>query len=159
MLKRAFGDSAIAVRVNGAGQGDYFQVHVDTHYLKLESVKDFIRQAIYRRFGLEPEQDFVEPHSGGGAVGVKLSRAGDLLKLFPVEFLRIQPFVHCVPDNADGGPHFVADIASKLDFPCQRSLKARKATFNGTGKRAQFIGGITLGKTRRDIVVSEKFDF
>ena len=30
MLKRAFGNDAVAVRVNGAGQGDFFQVHVDT---------------------------------------------------------------------------------------------------------------------------------
>lgn len=29
MLKRAFGREAVAVRVNAAGQGDYFQVHVD----------------------------------------------------------------------------------------------------------------------------------
>ena len=30
MLHRAFGPEAVAVRVNAAGQGDYFQVHVDT---------------------------------------------------------------------------------------------------------------------------------
>ena len=30
MLKRAFGNDHVAVRVNGAGQGDYFQVHIDT---------------------------------------------------------------------------------------------------------------------------------
>ena len=43
MLKRAFGGDAVAVRVNAAGQGDYFQVHVDK------------QRAIRRRKGsLEP---------------------------------------------------------------------------------------------------------
>ena len=74
MLKKAFGDDAVAVRVNAAGQGDYFQVHIDTLKADPAKVKDFLRKAFYRRFSLKPEQDFVEVHSGGGAVGVKLSR-------------------------------------------------------------------------------------
>ncbi len=74
MLKRAFGSSAVAVRVNGAGQGDYFQVHVDTQQADVEEVKRFITRAIYHRFDLQRKQDFVEPHPGGGAVGVRLER-------------------------------------------------------------------------------------
>jgi hypothetical protein len=74
MLKRAFGPESVAVRVNGAGQGDFFQVHVDTAAAEVEDVKQFLRQAFYRRFGLAPPQEFVEPHPGGGAVGVRLSR-------------------------------------------------------------------------------------
>lgn len=74
MLKRAFGNDSVAVRVNAAGQGDYFQVHIDRHKTDTEKVKDFIRQAVYKRFGLSPDPDFVEIYSGGGAVGVRLSR-------------------------------------------------------------------------------------
>ncbi|NWG14691.1 MAG: NTP transferase domain-containing protein [Acidobacteria bacterium] len=74
MLKRSFGSDAVAVRVNAAGQGDFFQVHVDTSKAPVEEVKQFIRVAFYRRFGLTPEQEFVETHPGGGAVGVRLSR-------------------------------------------------------------------------------------
>lgn len=74
MLKRAFGTNAVAIRVNAAGQGDYFQVHVDVLLADPEQVKDFIRRAFYRRFGLNPDPDFVTTHPGGGAVGVRLSR-------------------------------------------------------------------------------------
>lgn len=81
MLKRAFGKQAIAVRVNAAGQGDFFQVHVDSTQVKLDAVKDFIRCAFYRRFGLAPEQEFVEPHPGGGAVGVRLERFSQIPEL------------------------------------------------------------------------------
>ena len=81
MLKRAFGDDAVAVRINAAGQGDYFQVHVDGLSVDAEEVKEFIRTAFYRRFGLAPEQEFVEPHSGGGAVGVRLHRFDELPEL------------------------------------------------------------------------------
>ncbi len=81
MLQRAFGDSAVAVRVNGAGQGDYFQVHVDTKLADPEEVKDFIRIAFYRRFSLSPPIDFVEPHPGGGAASVKLDRYDQLPSL------------------------------------------------------------------------------
>jgi molybdopterin-guanine dinucleotide biosynthesis protein A len=81
MLKRAFGLNAVAVRVNAAGQGDFFQVHVDSALARLEDVKDFIRKAFYRRFGLTPEQDFVEPHPGGGALGVRLDRFDRLTDL------------------------------------------------------------------------------
>jgi hypothetical protein len=70
MLKRAFGSEAVAVRVNAAGQGDYFQVHVDSMKASLKEVQGFIRQAFYRRFGLAPDPDFVVPHPGGGAVGL-----------------------------------------------------------------------------------------
>ncbi|WP_414662428.1 NTP transferase domain-containing protein [Horticoccus sp. 23ND18S-11] len=74
MLKRAFGGEAVAVRVNAAGQGDFFQVHVDTQKAAAADVKQFLRAAFYRRFGLAPEPDFVEIHPGGGAVGVRLHR-------------------------------------------------------------------------------------
>ncbi len=74
MLKRAFGNDAVAVRVNAAGQGDYFQVHIDQEKADPEEVKQFLRLAFYRRFSLQPEQDFVEVHPGGGAVGLKLRR-------------------------------------------------------------------------------------
>jgi len=81
MLKRAFGPDAIAVRVNAAGQGDYFQVHIDTERASVAEVKRFIERAIYRRFGLEPAQPFVEPLPGGGAVGVRISRFDKLPEL------------------------------------------------------------------------------
>ena len=81
MLKKAFGRAAVAVRVNAAGQGDYFQVHVDTHLTPLRDVKQFIRTAFYRRFGLSPDPDFVEVHPGGGAVGLHLDRYDSLAQL------------------------------------------------------------------------------
>ena len=81
MLKRAFGNDAVAVRVNAAGQGDYFQLHVDLHKAEVEEVKQFVRMAFYRRFGLSPKSDFVELHPGGGAVGVRLNRYDSLPQL------------------------------------------------------------------------------
>ena len=78
MLKRAFGSGAVAVRVNAAGQGDYFQVHVDKQKAEPESVKSFLRSAFYRRFGLWSQPHFVEVHPGGGAVGVRLDRFDSL---------------------------------------------------------------------------------
>jgi hypothetical protein len=81
MLKRAFGRHAVAVRVNAAGQGDYFQVHVDSRAADVEEVKEFIRKAFYERFGLSPRPAFIEPHPGGGAVGVRLDRLDDLPRL------------------------------------------------------------------------------
>ncbi len=74
MLKRAFGNDAVAVRINAAGQGDFFQVHVDTTRAVVRDVEKFIRTAFYRRFSLSPEQEFVETHPGGGAVGIRLAR-------------------------------------------------------------------------------------
>jgi hypothetical protein len=74
MLKRAFGENAIAVRVNAAGQGDYFQVHIDKRSASVEEVERFIRLAFYRRFGIGPDPEFVTCHPGGGAAGVRLSR-------------------------------------------------------------------------------------
>jgi len=71
----------VAVRVNAAGQGDYFQVHVDTRLVSPEEVKRFIRLAFYRRFGLAPRPEFVELHPGGGAVGARLSRYDALPQL------------------------------------------------------------------------------
>lgn len=88
MLKRAFGSDAVAVRVNAAGQGDYFQVHVDTRQARAEEVKQFIRTAFYRRLGLSPEPEFVEIHPGGGAVGVRLNRYDTLSHL--AQRLRMQ---------------------------------------------------------------------
>ena len=81
MLKRAFGDDAVAVRVNAAGQGDYFQLHVDVHKAKAVDVKQFIRMAFYRRFGLSPVPEFVELHPGGGALGWRLNRYDSLPQL------------------------------------------------------------------------------
>ncbi len=78
MLKRAFGEDCVAVRVNAAGQGDYFQVHIDTQKIDPEDIKQFIRIAFYRRFGISPVKEFVEIHSGGKAVGLKLSRFGSV---------------------------------------------------------------------------------
>lgn len=74
MLKKAFGRDVVAVRVNAAGQGDYFQVHVDKSKVSPEDVKKFIRSAFYNRFGLNPVQEFVDIHPGGGATGIRLSR-------------------------------------------------------------------------------------
>jgi len=86
MLIRAFGERAVAVRVNAAGQGDYFQVHVDTERADPEAVKAFLQAAFYRRFGLSPDPPFVELFPGGGAVGVRLGRFDALPRL--VERLR-----------------------------------------------------------------------
>jgi len=74
MLVRAFAADAVAVRVNAAGQGDFFQVHVDRRKASPAEVKEFLRAAFYRRFGLSPSPEFVEIHAGGGATGVRLSR-------------------------------------------------------------------------------------
>ena len=57
MLKRAFGRDAVAVRVNAAGQGDYFQVHVDTHAGQPER-----REAVPARGVLPP----LRPGAGPG---------------------------------------------------------------------------------------------
>ncbi|MBL9202393.1 MAG: NTP transferase domain-containing protein [Opitutaceae bacterium] len=81
MLRRAFGAEAVAVRVNAAGQGDFFQVHVDAQHAAPADVKAFLRAAFYRRFGLAPDPDFVEIHPGGGAVGVRLERFDTLAAL------------------------------------------------------------------------------
>jgi hypothetical protein len=86
MLKRAFGGDAVAVRVNAAGQGDYFQVHVDSAKASPAEVKRFIRAAFYRRFGLSPDREFVEIHPGGGAVGIRLTRYDSIPQL--IERLR-----------------------------------------------------------------------
>jgi hypothetical protein len=81
MLKRAFGPDRIAVRVNAAGQGDYFQVHLDTEKVAPAEVKQFLRSAFYRRFGLTPATEFVEIHPGGGAAGIRLNRYDALAQL------------------------------------------------------------------------------
>jgi hypothetical protein len=78
MLKKAFGKNAVAVRVNAAGQGDYFQLHIDTQRTDPGKVKHFINRAFYTRFGIFPDPPFVEVRSGGGAVGAKLSRFDSL---------------------------------------------------------------------------------
>lgn len=90
MLKRAFGNDHLAVRVNGAGQGDYFQVHIDTTAVRVEPVKRFLRLAFYRRFGLAPPQDFVEPHPGGAAVGVRLGRFDQVAELIRTLEMRVE---------------------------------------------------------------------
>lgn len=78
MLQRAFGAENVAVRVNAAGQGDYFQVHIDRDHVDPREVKDFVRVAVFRRFGLSPSPEFVELHPGGGAAGLRLSRFDSL---------------------------------------------------------------------------------
>jgi hypothetical protein len=83
MLQRAFDRDAVAVRVNAAGQGDYFQVHVDTRRAQPAQVKKFLKAAFYQRFGLAPDPEFVELHPGGGALGVRLSRFESLAQLIP----------------------------------------------------------------------------
>jgi CTP:molybdopterin cytidylyltransferase MocA len=91
MLKRAFGQDTVAVRINAAGQGDYFQVHIDTTQAEVDHVKDFIRKAFYGRFGLQVKQEFVEPHPGGGAAGVRLSRFDQLPELIRELWARTHP--------------------------------------------------------------------
>ena len=81
MIKRAFGSNAVAVRVNAAGQGDYFQVHIDTQLADPNEVKGFLRAAFYRRFGFAPDPEFVETHPGGPAAGARLRRFGMLPQL------------------------------------------------------------------------------
>jgi molybdopterin-guanine dinucleotide biosynthesis protein A len=81
MLKKAFGKDAVAVRVNAAGQGDFFQVHIDVEKADPGEVKEFIKQALYYRFGLFPKPEFVETHPGGGAAGVRLNRFDQLPEL------------------------------------------------------------------------------
>ncbi len=81
LLKRAFGSDAVAVRVNAAGQGDFFQLHLDARRAKPEQVKAFLDRAFYARFGLTPAHRYVEPHPGGGALGVRLDRFGLLPRL------------------------------------------------------------------------------
>jgi len=81
MLKRRFGREAVAVRVNAAGQGDYFQVHLNRQLASSGEVKEFLRKAFYRRFGLSPRPEFVELHPGGGATGVRLKSYDVLAQL------------------------------------------------------------------------------
>jgi CTP:molybdopterin cytidylyltransferase MocA len=81
MLRRAFGPEAVAVRVNAAGQGDYFQAHVDLEKVSVSEVRHFLCVAFYRRFGLSPEPEFVETYPGAGAVGVTLSKYNSLPRL------------------------------------------------------------------------------
>lgn len=88
MLKRAFGSDAVAARVNAAGQGDYFQVHVDKHKADVEQIKRFLRVAFYRRFHMNPDPEFVACHPGGGAISIRLSRYDVLPQL--IRRLRVQ---------------------------------------------------------------------
>lgn len=81
MLKRAFGEDAVAVRVNAAGQGDFFQIHIDRELASIEDVKQFLAKAFYARFDLNPKQALVETHPGGGAIGCRLGRFKDLRDL------------------------------------------------------------------------------
>jgi len=95
MLIRAFGRDAIAVRVNAAGQGDFFQVHVDSQKANPAEVKQFIRSAFYKRFDIAPENEFVELYPGGGAIGVRLNRFDMLPRLQQ----RLQQDAHHPPDS------------------------------------------------------------
>jgi hypothetical protein len=78
MLKRSFGENAIAVRVNAAGQGDFFQVHFDLSMVIEDDIKRFMDRAIYERFGLNPEDRYVDVYSGGPAVGIGLAQFREL---------------------------------------------------------------------------------
>ncbi len=89
MLKKAFGKDAVAVRINAAGQGDYFQVHIDKKKADPVHVKQFITKAFYNRFGLSPDPQFVEVFSGGGAIGVRLGRYDSMTQL--VQLLKTLP--------------------------------------------------------------------
>ena len=80
-LKKAFGSAAVAVRVNAAGQGDYFQIHIDRALCSPDEVKEFMRRAFYDRFDIRPETEFIDIHDGGGAVGLSLSRFASLERL------------------------------------------------------------------------------
>ncbi|MGI5832826.1 MAG: NTP transferase domain-containing protein [Thermoguttaceae bacterium] len=80
-LKKAFGTAAVAVRVNAAGQGDYFQIHIDRAHCSVDNVKEFMRKAFYDRFEIRPETEFIDIHDGGGAVGIYLSRFASLERL------------------------------------------------------------------------------
>jgi hypothetical protein len=108
MLKRAFGPDATAVRVNAAGQGDYFQVHVDTRQVAVAEVEDFLRRAFYRRFGLAPEPEFIQPSTGGGAAGVRLGRFDQVSAL--VDLL----------ENGAGGRGDGGGRAARPDSRCRR---------------------------------------
>lgn len=107
MLKRAFGRDAVALRVNAAGQGDFFQVHVDARHASPAEVKQFLRTAFYRRFGLSPEPEFVEIHPGGGAVGVRLNRYDSLEQL-------IQKLRRSLPIASDNGVTPAATVTAAL---------------------------------------------
>ena len=72
MLKRAFGENSVAVRVSGAGQGGYFQVHVDRTMACTHEVQNFLQSAFYARFQLAAPDRFVAAHPGGSATGVRL---------------------------------------------------------------------------------------
>jgi CTP:molybdopterin cytidylyltransferase MocA len=91
MLKRAFGQDAVAVRVNAAGQGDFFQLHLDARQASPEQVKAFLDRAFYARFGLAPAQRYVEPHAGGGALGVRLDRFALLPRLIEALSSKLPP--------------------------------------------------------------------
>lgn len=94
MLKKAFGNDSVAVRINAAGQGDYFQVHVDISKADPDKVKQFIRKAFYRRFGFKPSPDFVDVSSGGGASGVRLSR----FDLLPQLMMQLNAMINSGPE-------------------------------------------------------------
>jgi len=78
MLKRVFGENAIAVRINAAGQGDFFQVHFDLSTVIEDDIKRFMDRAIYERFGLSPEDRYVDVYCGGPAVGIGLAQFQEL---------------------------------------------------------------------------------
>jgi hypothetical protein len=90
LLKRAFNPEAVAVRVNAAGQGDFFQLHLDARQVNPEQVKTFLDRAFYARFGLAPAHRYVEPHPGGGALGVRLDRFDLLPRLIDALSSRLQ---------------------------------------------------------------------
>ena len=58
-----------------------YDVHVDTHAVTVSDVKAFLRRAFYHRFGLAPDPEFIEPTTGGGAVGLRLERFDRLPEL------------------------------------------------------------------------------
>lgn len=128
MLKRTFGRDAVAVRVNAAGQGDFFQIHIDTEKADVDDVKEFIRKAFYRRFGLSVPQEFIEPHPGGGAVGVRLSRFSKLPDL--IRELRTRSFDGSVP-NADLAFHSLPATSTGEDPDSEASADLRWQSSQG----------------------------
>ena len=54
---------------------------MDVQKARPDEVKQFIRTAFYRRFGLSPVPEFVDLSPGGGAVGIRLDRYDALPQL------------------------------------------------------------------------------
>ena len=74
---------------------EFVELFLETSVSDLEEVKQFVRMAFYRRFGLSPDPEFVELRPGGGALGVRLTRYDCLPQLIGQ--------LHLLPANASEG--------------------------------------------------------